>query len=145
MPAPWPRAAFGFFAAVLSVLIFHQGMWAVLHALKLMPAPYPTGAVAAFGLPMIVDLCFWGGVWGAAFGLVLPALPEAVPMWLLGLGLGIAAVLAGMFIVAPLKGEPISNGFAPMAILIGLLINGSWGIGVGLILPLLSPGVTERR
>jgi hypothetical protein len=144
MPAPWPRAAFGFFAAVLSVLMFHQGMWAVLHALKEMPPPYPTWPVAPFGLPFTVDLCFWGGVWGALFALLLPALPPGMPMWLLGLGLGILAALVGLFVVDPLKGHAVAGGFALMAFVNSFLINGCWGLGVGLILPLLLPGVTQR-
>ncbi|HTU55716.1 MAG TPA: hypothetical protein VMF62_17265 [Acetobacteraceae bacterium] len=143
MPAPWPRAAFGFFAAVLSVLIFHQAMWGVLHALKEMPAPYPTAPVPPFGLPQIVDLCFWGGVWGALFGLVLPVLPESVPMWLLGLALGILATLVGLFVVPALKGQTMADGFAVMAFVRSFLINGFWGIGVGLILPLLLPAATR--
>lgn len=141
MPAAWPRAACGFLAAILAVLIFHQAMWAVLHAAKLMPPPFPTARVGPFGLPRIVDLCFWGGVWGALFGLVLPVLPERMPMWLLGLGLGILAALVGLFVVAPLKGLPPAGGFAPMAFVISFLINGFWGFGVGLILNLTAPFV----
>jgi len=143
MPFAWPRAAFGFFAAALSVLTFHQGMWAVLHAFGAMPRPYPTQAVGRFGLPLTVDLCFWGGVWGALFGLVLPGLPRRVPMWLLGLGLGILAALVGLFVVPALKGLPIAGGFAPMAFVISFLVNGFWGIGVGVILPLLLPEVMQ--
>ena len=45
MPSPPMRALLGFIAAVISVLIFHQGMWAALHTLALpglaMPPPYP--------------------------------------------------------------------------------------------------------
>ena len=80
MAAP-QRAALGFAAAVLSVLTFHQGMWAVLHAAGVMPlAPYPTNPVPPFGVPLIASLCFWGGLYGLAFGLTLPRLPRA-PMW----------------------------------------------------------------
>jgi hypothetical protein len=45
--------------------------------------------------------CFWGGVYGAAFGRALPRLPRRVPLWLLGLGLGVLALLVLWFIVAP--------------------------------------------
>ncbi len=38
MTAP-KRALLGFAAAVLSVLTFHQGMWALLHAAGIMPPP----------------------------------------------------------------------------------------------------------
>jgi hypothetical protein len=136
MAAP-QRAALGFAAAVLSVLTFHQGMWALLHAAGIMPpAPYPTNPVPPFGVPLIASLCFWGGLYGLGFGLALPRLPRA-PMWLLGLGLGLLAAVVGWFVVAPLKGQPVAGGFVPLRMLVSVLINGAWGIGVGVILPLL--------
>lgn len=132
------RAVFGFVAGAVSVLVFHQGMWELLHLLGRMPPWYPTGAVPPFGVPRIVDMCFWGGIWGLVFGLVLPGLPRSAPMWLLGLGLGIAAALVGLFIVPLIKGLPVAGGWAPIAFVRSFLINGCWGIGVGLILPLIS-------
>ncbi len=132
------RALLGFVAAVISVLTFHQGMWALLHAAGVMPpAPYPTNPAPPFGVPVIASLCFWGGVYGFAFGLVLPRLPRGVPTWLLGLSLGLLAALIGWFVVAPLKGQPVASGFVPVRMLISVLINGAWGVGVGVILPLL--------
>ena len=132
------RALLGFVAAVISVLTFHQGMWALLHAAGVMPpAPYPTNPVPPFKVPLIASLCFWGGVYGFIFGLVLPRLPRAMPTWSLGLGLGLLAAIIGWFVVAPLKGQPVAGGFVPARMLISLLINGTWGVGVGVILPLL--------
>ncbi len=37
MPTSLIRAVFGFVAAVISVLTFHQGMWELLHLIGLMP------------------------------------------------------------------------------------------------------------
>src|SRR4051812_23398930 len=131
------RALLGFAAAAISVLTFHQGTWALLHATGLMsPAPYPIDPVPPFGVPRIANFCFWAGLYGAAFGLALPRLPRA-PIWLLGLGLGLLAVFVLWFVVAPLKGQPVAGGFVPVRMLVGALIHGVWGIGVGLILPLL--------
>jgi hypothetical protein len=76
-------------------------------------------------------------VWGTLFGLLLPRFTW--PHWLCGLILGVIAAMAGWFIVAPLKGQPIAAGGAPLVMLRSLLINGSFGLGVGLILPLLMP------
>lgn len=133
MAAP-KRALLGFAAAVLSVLTFHQGTWALLHAAGLMPpAPYPTGPVPPLGVPRIANFCLWGGLYGAAFGLALPR----APTWLPGLGLGLLAVLVLWFVVAPLKGQPVAGGFAPLRMLVTVLVHGAWGIGVGLILPFL--------
>ena len=144
MPNARIRLCLGFVAAVLSVLIFHQGMWEALHLAGMMPPAYPTNPVPPFGVPLILDLCFWGGVWGAVFGLVLPALPRA-PMWVLGLGLGIAAALTGIFIVPLIKRLPVSHNLAAGVFERSFLINLCWGIGVGLILPLLLPRGSSRR
>jgi hypothetical protein len=136
MTAPM-RALLGFVAAAVSVLTFHQGAWALLHAAGLMPpAPYPTDPVPPLGVPRIANFCFWAGLYGATFGLALPRLPRA-PTWLLGLGLGLLATLVLWFVVAPLKGQPVAGGFVPVRMLVTILIHGAWGIGVGLILPLL--------
>jgi hypothetical protein len=132
------RASLGFLAAVISVLTFHQGMWALLHLFGLMPPPYPMRGVPPFGVPLIIDLCFWGGVWGAAFGLALPSLSGSYPMRARGIGLGIAAALVGLFIVPLIKGLPVAGGWAAIAFVRSLLINGFWGFGVGLLLPLVT-------
>jgi hypothetical protein len=143
MTAP-TRALLGFAAAALSVLTFHQGMWAVLYVLGMMPrAPYPMTPVPPLGVPLVASLCFWGGLYGLVFGLALPRLPRA-PMWLLGLGLGLLAALVGWFVVAPLKGQPVASGFDPARMLVSILINGFWGVGVGVILPLLLPRGAPR-
>ena len=95
-------------------------------------------------MPLIASLCFWGGLYGLTFGLVLPRLPRA-PMWLLGLGLGLLAALFGWFVVAALKGQPVAGGFVLLRMLVSLLINGAWGIGVGLIFPLLMRRMSAAR
>src|SRR5215213_9787750 len=125
MTAPM-RALLGFAAAAVSVLTFHQGMWALLHAAGLMPAAlYPTDPVPPLGVPRIANFCFWAGLYGAAFGLALPRLPRLprAPMWLLGLGLGLLAVLVLWFVVAPLKGQPVAGGSVPAPMLVAALIH----------------------
>lgn len=134
------RAVLGFIAGALAVMTFHQGMVGVLHAARIVSfAPFPTDSVPPLGIPRIVDLCFWGGVWGVPFGLLLPWLPG--PDWLRGIGLGVLAALTAWFVVAPLKGAPIADGWAVDRLVLSLVINGFWGLGVGLILP----GLLSRR
>jgi len=138
MQAAPMRAFLGFVAAAISVLTFHQGMWALLYALGSMPRPpYPINPMPPFGVPLIVDLCFWGGLYGAVFGLLRPRFTW--PLWLSGLIMGIIAALVGMFIVAPIKGMPMAAGWKVGGMVNSFLINGCWGLGVGLILPLLLP------
>lgn len=140
---PLYRALLGFAAAVISVLTFHQGMWALLHFAGLMPPPYSITPTAPLGIPAIASGCFWGGLYGAVFGLLAPRL--TAPLWLCGLGLGLVATVLGWVVVAPLKGQPMFGGFVPMNILRAVLINGTWGLGVGLILPLLMRRTTAGR
>jgi hypothetical protein len=99
--------------------------------------PYPTNPIPPFGVPLIVDLCFWGGLYGIVFGLLRPRF--TLPLWLCGLVMGIVAALVGMFIVAPIKGMPVAGGWRAAAMANSFLINGCWGLGVGVILPLLRP------
>jgi hypothetical protein len=147
MSAALPRALIGFLAAAISVLTFHQWMWWVLHVLNLpglgMPPPYPTGPVPPWGVPRIIDLAFWGGLYGVAFGLALPYLRP--PHWLNGLALGIIAVLVGFFVVAPLKGGAIGGDWQATNWARSVLINGCWGIGVGILAPLMLRGRPRRR
>ena len=143
MPGVILRALIGFLAAVLSVLIFHQGMIELLHWLGLTPGtPYRTTPVPPFGVPAIVSLCFWGGLYGALFGAVWPKL--RLPSWLAGVSLGVVAALVGMSLVAWLKHRPIANGWHAWPIARSLLLNGFWGLGLGLILPLLQAGSRPR-
>jgi len=139
------RITFGFVAAVISVLIFHQGMWTILHYLALpgigMPAPFPIDGVAPFGVPRIISLCFWGGLWGALFGAVWRG-PRSSTWWA-GIILGVAAALTGLFIVPAIKGLPI-GGLVLNNWIRSLLINGSWGLGVGLLLTAVPAQAAER-
>ncbi|HXJ09238.1 MAG TPA: hypothetical protein VNH12_07000, partial [Burkholderiales bacterium] len=63
-------------------------------------------------------------VWSTVFGAIVPTLVA----WL---------------IVAPMKGQPIAAGFAPMAMAIGPIVNAAWGLGTGLGLALF--GEPHRR
>jgi len=138
--SPAMRGLFGFIAAAISVLTFHQGMIGLLHVLNLpglgTGMPYPTDAVPPLGVPRILDLCFWGGLYGLVFGLLSPRFTW--PMWLCGLITGIIATLVGSFVVAALKGQPVGSGWLLTNWIRGLLINGSFGVGIGLIFPLLA-------
>src|SRR5260370_32372144 len=60
------RAFLGFFAAAISVLTFHQGMIGALHelalpGLEIARAPYNMAPVPPFGVPSVLNLCFWCG------------------------------------------------------------------------------------
>jgi hypothetical protein len=136
------RAALGFVAAVIAVLVFHQGAWALFHLGGLMPAPYPMGPTQPWGVPVTVSFCFWAGLYGAVYALVLPRL--TMPLWLSGAVLGVIATLVLWFVVAPIKGRPMANGWNPQVMLVVLIIHTVWGIGVGLVMSAFTARVPQR-
>lgn len=128
------RIAVGFLAAVLSVLVFHQGMILLLRETGLFGFPRTSivwnlaANPRAFGLPTLVNLCFWGGLYGAVFGLLAGRVRIGnLPLALLT---GAATTMVGFFVVAALRGTPIAGGWQPMAWLRGLSIGLSFGLGL---------------
>ena len=131
-----------FLAGFLSTLVFHQGVLAILHAAGATPRkPYSMDPTAPLRVPAVISLAFWGGVWGILLWLVLARHQGTSSYWLLAGVIGaIAPSIVALFVVAPLKGQPVAGGGKP-AILIGaLLLNGAWGIGVALLMAVLHPG-----
>ncbi len=59
-------------------------------------------------------------------------------MWLNGLLLGLCAVTVGFFVVPVIKGTPLAGGWVLTNWVRSILINGSFGVGVGLIYPALA-------
>ena len=132
------RYLIAFVAGFLSTLIFHQGLLAVLHRAGASPRPaYVMKAVPPLGVPQLISLAVWGGVWGAA---LLPLLARWDSSW----GYWVAWLIAGallpslvaLFVVMPLKGMPVAAGGNPKLIVGALLLNGTWGLGTALLLRL---------
>ena len=127
-----------FIAGFVSTLVFHQGVLALLYLAGAVPrAPYDLHAVPPLGLPAVISLAFWGGVWGAAIWSLLKHVGGAAYwVWAVVIGaIGPSAV--ALFIVYPLKGKPIAGGWDPKLIVAALILNGAWGLGVALLMRLL--------
>lgn len=133
------RFLLAFIAGFVSVLLFHQGMLAVLHAVKITPrSPFPTTPTQPFGIPQIWSSALWGGVWGIVFAAIAPRFRQDTRYWVAALLFGaLAPTLVAWFVVAPLKSQPLAGGFQPAAMLTGILVNAAWGVGTALLLRLL--------
>jgi hypothetical protein len=130
-----------FLAGFLSTLIFHQGILAILHAAGATPRPaYAMGQTPPLGVPAVLSLAFWGGLWGILLWYILSRAKGAKGMksyWILALLFGAMAPTAvAFFVVFPLKGQPVAGGWQPDILAGALLLNGAWGIGVASILRL---------
>ena len=136
----------GFAAAFLATLVFHQIGVEFCHLIGLTPnGPYNFKGVPPWGIPQVISLAFWGGVWGFAFVLV----ERSFPRWPGGYWGG--AIVFGAifptafswFVVSQLKGLPLGYGFRFPGLLVGPIVNGLWGLGTGVFLGIL-PGAGHR-
>jgi hypothetical protein len=130
------RLLYAFFAGFIAVLVFHQGMLTILHATGFTPrAPFPVGPTEPFHVPAVWSLAFWGGVWGLIFAMVDRFFARGAGYWISAIVFGALALsLVAWFVVAAIKGQPLAGGWKGSAIMIGLLVNGAWGIGTALLL-----------
>lgn len=130
------RLAIGFAAGFIATLVFHQIALALLVIAGFAQAnPYSMQPVPPFGVPQVISLSFWGGLWGVLYASIENKLPRGAGYWLAALLFGaIGPTLVAWFIVAPLKGQPVAAGWAVPRMITGLIVNGAWGIGTALLI-----------
>jgi len=128
------RAFLGFIAGFVSTLVFHQAVLFLLYMAGIAPNPaWPMRPVPPFGVPSVISLAFWGGVWGA---ILIPIIDRrrGGSYYALAIVLGaILPTLVAWFLVAPLKHQPIAAGWNPKRMMIGPIVNAAWGFGTALL------------
>src|SRR5256885_10010539 len=131
------RVILGFVAGLLATIIFHQIALELLHLAHVAPrAAWSMQPVPPFGVPSVISLSFWGGVWGIILVLIFDRF-RGPSYWIGAILFGaIAPTLVAAFVVAPLKHQPIPHS-AKMAAL-GLTVNAAWGLGTALFYRLFS-------
>ena len=146
------RAALGFVAAAISVVVVHQtiiyilGTYGMTRSVPWNLQPLGYGPVAK--MPVLVNSMFWGGMWGVVFALIYQWLPGAAS-WLKGLIFGALVVILSNWIFLPLirqyvfgfPPQPLFAGFNgsnPMVLLPGFLILTGFGLGLGIIYGLIA-------
>lgn len=129
------RAVFGFIGGFVATLVFHQIALAILHAVKFTDrAPWSMKPVPPWGVPAVISLAFWGGVWGVIMILALAKTRHLLVASTI-FGAILPTLVAGL-VVAPLKHQPIPH--SPRMFALGLIVNAAWGFGTALIYRLLA-------
>jgi len=120
-----------FISGFLAVLVFHQVAIALLYSAGIVPVvPYDMSPTAPFGVPGVLSLSFWGGVWGLVLYWFLRHAAGGA-YWLRALVIGaVGPTAVALLVVFPLKGIPVSVG----VVVIGLIVNAAWGMGTALLL-----------
>jgi len=127
-----------FVAGFVSTLVFHQGLLTLFYLAAVVPrAPYDLRAVPPLAIPAVISLAFWGGAWGVA---IWPLLKNAngPAYWVRAQVIStIASGSVTLFIVSPLKGLPMAGGWNLKVIVSTLILNGTWGSGMALLMRLM--------
>jgi hypothetical protein len=130
------RWLLGFISGFAATLIFHQLTLAALWGAGIAPfGPFPMAATRPFGVPAVISLAFWGGVWGVAYALIDGRFPRGGGYWVTAFLFGaILPSLVALVVVLPLKGAPAGGGWGAPLLVTAFLINGAWGVGTGMFL-----------
>ena len=131
---------FGFIAGYLATLIFHQLALALMWSMDFAPyKPFSTTPTRPFGIPAVVSLAFWGGLWGMLLALILVRISSGKRYWLTAVLFGaVCPSLVALFVVLPMKGQPMGGGWHMRIFIMAFIINGAWGLGVGLFYKLFT-------
>ncbi len=126
----------GFIAGLLATLIFHQLMLAFLRGIGVVSfLPYSWTPTEPFGIPAVLSLSLWGGVWGVIFALIHGSFPRGAGYWATAFLFGaIFPSLGFLLVVLPLKGGPMGGGWHMALFVTAILVNGAWGVGTGVFL-----------
>ena len=129
-----------FIAGALAVPLGHQiALWMLNAAGLVQRAPFSMEPTKPFGVPSLISLSFWGGVWGVILGVILIRATGA-KFWILATVIGaMATTLVAAFVVMPLKGMPRPANPATM-LMIGLTVNAAWGLATAAFYRLMSRG-----
>jgi hypothetical protein len=129
------KSIYGFLAGFLATLTFHQiALW-LLWGMKIAPfAPYNMAGTLPWGVPAVISLALWGGVWGVLFAFVQSRFPRHGGYWASAFFFGaIFPSLVALLVVLPMKGLPVGGGWHWPLLFTAFLINGVWGTGTGLL------------
>jgi hypothetical protein len=122
----------GFLSGALSVLLCHQVIAALLHAIGITPrVPYSMQPTHPLGIAQVWSLAFWGGVWGVLLAAALRRYADGALVIAATIFGAILPSLVAWTVVAALKAQPLFAGGAPKALAAGLLVNAAWGLGTG--------------
>jgi len=133
------RVLLAFVAGFLATLIFHQPVLAALHAAGIAPKPaYNFAPVPPLGVPSVISLAFWGGVWGI---IMIAAIAKVRAFYLVATIFGaVLPTLVAAFVIAPLRHMPLPTGSPAKLLAFGLIVNGAWGLGTALLYRLFMGG-----
>jgi hypothetical protein len=119
----------GFIAGFLATLIFHQLTLVLLWSAGVAPfGPFSMASTPPFGVPAVLSLAFWGGVWDILFALVDGRFPRGVGYWVTALLFGaILPSLVSLLVVFAAHRPAYRWSLVPASTADG--VSGQWRLG----------------
>ena len=128
---PWLKA---FVAGFLATLLCHQAVIGLFYLAGLTPSPpFNMNPVPPLGVPQVMSLAFWGGVWGLPLWWLIRSRRRLKYMLTALVAGAIAPTAVAMLVVFPFKEQAVNL----QIVLGGLLVNGAWGLGVATLMSLI--------
>lgn len=122
-----------FTAGFLATLVFHRGLIALLHLVGFLPIqPFNMMPTIPFGVPSVMSLSFFGGLWGILVWQLVRKDSTSRQIYKSIIYGAIGPTAVAFLVVFPLRGNSVPLTFIP----IGLLLNGVWGFGVWVFMKL---------
>lgn len=124
-----------FAAGFVSTLVFHQAVVGIFHLMGAFPrAPWSLAPVPPLGVPSVLSLAFWAGLWGIALWPLLRGASGSA-YWLRAVVLGaIGPTAVAILVVIPLKTGVFPPDVSAKLVIGGLIVNAAWGFGLALFL-----------
>src|SRR5690606_27733536 len=98
-------------------------------------AAYRFTPTAPLGVPQVISIAFWGGLWGIAWAWLAGHLRGGRLGFAVLFG-AILPTLVAAAVVTPLKGGDPKIFMSPAILVFALAVNGAWGFGTELFLRL---------
>jgi len=132
------RVILEWFAGFCATIFFHQPALWLLHVAGMTPrTPYNMAPAPPLGIPSVISLAFWGGVWGIIMIPAIARIKNEGAYWIAAIVFGaVLPTLVAAFVVAPLKHMPIPHSLSMLVL--GLIVNGAWGLGTALLFRFLA-------
>ena len=132
-----------FIAGFIATLTFHQAaVWLIAQSIAL---PFKTWNMApnAYGVPSVLALACWAGVWGIALCAVVGAKRWAPALlWGAVLG-GVLTSLWGWTVIAAMHARPMFAGGDLKLVAFALVVNAVWGAATVLLFKATHGGRTR--
>ena len=124
-----------FVAGFLSTLMFHQAVIGLFYMAGVFPrAPWNLEPVPPLGVPSVLSLAFWGGVWGIPIWYLMRHATNAA-YWTRAIVFGaIGPTVVAILVVARIKSGDFSAASNVQFWVGGLIVNGVWGLGLAMLM-----------